>query len=277
MWNIEYSYYEGLWRKCDMDAFTSTLVTARQHNTRVPFCFFIACCFGSQVLSLFLFSSLFSFSSLYFFMSCLSLLLHFLPIIPDFWQSPACHGMEQEVNPMRWIGTVPRTRCHWMSCQEESWCMLDYCLLSFLRCSPALLMLGEQFLPHNIGFIWSGKKHSKDWNRHRLKYCHCIDLLPAVDLQHWPELSVWAQVIYVQCISEGSAYRKSCFHSCPINLRLCCWRHAEWLEPGSSGACLSSRANTCSFRLVPLPLLLKDSHRTASKLFVCLFRSKFRV
>lgn len=73
MWNIEYSYYEGLWRKCDMDAFTSTLVTARQHNARVPWCFFIMCCFGA--LSLFFSLSL----SFHFFLpSC------FFHIIPAF-------------------------------------------------------------------------------------------------------------------------------------------------------------------------------------------------
>lgn len=107
-----------------------------------------------------------------------------------------------------------------------------------------------------------------DWN------IATIDLSPAVDLQRWLELCVWAKVIYVQCIGGGSAYRKSCFHSCRINLRLCCWRHAEWPEPGSSGACLSSRANTCSFRLVPLSLLLKDSHRTASRLLCVSLRAE---
>lgn len=53
---------------------------------------------------------------------------------------------------------------------------------------------------HWIYLKWE-KKHSIDWNRHWLKYCHCIDLSPAVDLQHWLELCVWAEVINVQCIS----------------------------------------------------------------------------
>lgn len=84
------------------------------------------------------------------------------------------------------------------------------------RCSLALLLLGKLF----VGFIWSEKKrerkHSSDLNRHRLRYCLCIDLAPVVDLEHWLEPSIWAKVVHVQSVSRDTAYSKSCFHSCLI-------------------------------------------------------------